>query len=156
MQLTRRAEYAIRAMLDLAAHYDDQPIMSKDISVRQDIPLKFLNQIVAELRGDGLIHTVRGSGGGIYLAKKPSDINIRQIVEAIEGPIALNLCLTGEDGCDRRPDCSVHKVWRLAQDQMLAVLESTNLARLAEPKKVQSKKRREQSGRIANETEIEV
>lgn len=156
MQLTRRTDYAIRAMLDLAANYDNQPVMSKEIAERQDIPLKFLSQIVAELRGDGLVQTVRGSGGGIYLAKKPHEVNIRQIVEAIEGPIALNLCLTGEDGCERRPGCSVHKVWRLAQDQMLAVLESTNLARLVEPKKAKSGKRGERAGRIANEMEIEV
>ncbi|PIX51604.1 Rrf2 family transcriptional regulator, partial [Candidatus Aquicultor secundus] len=95
MQLTRRAEYGIRAMVDLAANSESQPVMSKDIAARQDIPVKFLVQIVPDLKSAGLIYTVRGNGGGIYLGKRPVEINLRQIVEAIEGPIALNQCLLG-------------------------------------------------------------
>jgi Rrf2 family protein len=132
LQLTRRAEYAIRALLDLTLHQNEQPVMSKQIAARQDIPIKFLFQIIPDLKSAGLIVTTRGNGGGIYLNKQPDKVNIRQIVEAIEGPIALNQCLIGLDSCNRRPSCPLHKVWRDAQESMLAVLESTTLAGLAE------------------------
>ncbi len=157
MQLTRRAEYGIRAMVDLAANSESQPVMSKDVAVRQDIPIKFLIQIIPDLKSAGLIYTVRGNGGGIYLAKQTAEINLRQIVEAIEGPIALNQCLLGENGCARKPGCSVHDVWRQAQSQMLSVLESTTLARLAETKKAPQVPRvTDRVLRVSNETEVEV
>lgn len=156
LQLTRRAEYAIRAMVDLAANYDDQPVMSRKIASRQDIPLKFLIQIIPDLRSAGLIHTVRGSGGGIFMSKKPTEINIRQIVEAIEGPISLNQCLTGEKGCSRKSHCSIHGMWRLAQDRMVSVLESTTLSELTASKGIRKEEIPPVLVPIDNETEIEV
>lgn len=131
MQLTRRAEYAIRALLDLTLHQNEQPVMSKQIAARQDIPIKFLFQIIPELKSAGLIVTTRGNGGGIYMNRRPDNVNIRQIVEAIEGPFAINKCLIGRDSCNRKPSCPLHKVWQDAQESMLAVLESTTLAGLA-------------------------
>ncbi|HCH00069.1 MAG: hypothetical protein A2074_05280 [Candidatus Aquicultor primus] len=161
MQLTRRAEYAIRTMLDIASNLDDQPLMSKEIAARQDIPPNFLIQIVPELRSAGLIHTVRGSGGGIYLTKKPSEITLRYIVEAIEGPIALNQCLIGDASCERKPRCPVHEVWALAQKQMLAVLEATTLAGLVDQSQSGKKASKtsaptDVAGKINNEVELEV
>ncbi|MBI4733776.1 MAG: Rrf2 family transcriptional regulator [Rubrobacteridae bacterium] len=132
MQLTRRAEYAIRALLDIAIHQDEQPVMSKQIAARQDIPVKFLFQIIPDLKGAGLIVTTRGNGGGIYLNKRPDEVTIRQIVEAIEGPFAINQCLIGRDSCSRKPACPLHDVWRKAQEGMLSVLESTTLTSLSE------------------------
>ncbi len=152
MQLTKKAEYALRAMCDLAEHSDSQPIMSKDIATRQDIPLKFLNQIVPALRGSDLIYAVRGNGGGIYLSRRPDEVNMREIIEAIEGPVALNACLIGEKGCDRKLHCPIHGTWRLAQSQMLAVLESTTLEKLIRQKPVRTKSTPQ---RLINEMEIE-
>lgn len=158
MQLTRKAEYAIRTMLDIAVNADEQPLMSKEIAARQDIPPNFLIQIIPELRAAGLIHTVRGSGGGVYLAKKPSEVTLRSIVEAIEGPIALNQCLIGETGCARKTACPVHEVWVLAQQQMLAVLEATTLASLADQARSGQKTRAKTAdgGRLDNEVEVDV
>ncbi len=157
MQLTRKAEYAIRAMVDLATNYHRQPVMSKDIAARQDIPEKFLVQIIPDLKNTGLIHTVRGNSGGIYLGKRPPEINLRQIVEAIEGPIAINHCLAGDDSCSRRPGCAIYKVWQKAQGQMLAVLESTSLATLAVSKMPPAEAQMpEGAGRVSNEIEIDV
>jgi Rrf2 family protein len=132
LQLTRRAEYAIRALLDITLHQNEQPIMSKHIAARQDVPIKFLFQIIPDLKGAGLIVTTRGNGGGIYLNKKPSEVTVRQIVEAIEGPFAINQCLIGRNSCSRKPACPLHDVWRKAQEGMLAVLESTTLESLSE------------------------
>jgi Rrf2 family protein len=130
LQLTRRAEYAIRALLDLALHQDEQPVLSKHIAARQDIPIKFLFQIIPDLREAGLIVTTRGNGGGIYLNKRPDQINIRLIVETVEGPFAINQCLIGLNSCARKPTCALHKVWQEAQKSMVSVLESTTLAGL--------------------------
>jgi Rrf2 family protein len=96
------------------------------------VPVKFLFQIIPDLKEAGLIVTTRGNGGGIYLNKQPSTITIRQIVEAIEGPFAINQCLIGKDSCVRKPSCPLHKVWREAQEGMLKVLEATTLATLAQ------------------------
>ncbi|MCL6472290.1 MAG: Rrf2 family transcriptional regulator [Firmicutes bacterium] len=156
MRLTRKAEYAIRAMVDLATNYNQQPVMSKEIAVRQDIPVKFLIQIIPDLKSSGLIHTSRGNGGGIYLAKKPSEINIKHIVEAIEGPIALNNCLTGDSACSRKQSCSLHKVWRLAQEQMVSVLESTTLAALTLKRIPAADGLTDSNSQVSNETEIDV
>jgi Rrf2 family protein len=131
LQLTRRAEYAIRALLDLTLHQHEQPVMSKQIAARQGVPIKFLFQIIPDLKEAGLIVTTRGNGGGIYLNKQPNTITIRQIVEAIEGPFAINQCLIGKDSCERKPSCPLHNVWKEAQEGMLKVLESTSLADLA-------------------------
>jgi Rrf2 family protein len=105
--------------------------MSKQIATRQGVPIKFLFQIIPDLKEAGLIVTTRGNGGGIYLNKQPGTITIRRIVEAIEGPFAINQCLIGKDSCDRKPSCPLHNVWRDAQEGMLKVLESTTLADLA-------------------------
>ncbi|MBS3909116.1 MAG: Rrf2 family transcriptional regulator [Actinobacteria bacterium] len=148
-------------MLDIASNLDEQPLMSKEIAARQDIPPNFLIQIVPELRSAGLIHTVRGSGGGIYLTKKPSEISLRYIVEAIEGPIALNQCLIGEASCSRKSKCPIHEVWGLAQKQMLAVLEATTLAGLMDQSQTGKKAGKTSaatavSAKINNEVELEV
>lgn len=157
MKLTRKAEYAIRAMVDLATNYHRQPVMSKDIAARQDIPVKFLVQIIPDLKSKGLIHTVRGNGGGIYLSKRPPEINLKHIVEAIEGPTAINHCLVGDDSCPRKPGCLIHKVWQKAQEQMIAVLESTSLATLTVSKMLSTEVRiMEGAKRLSNETEIDV
>lgn len=157
MQLTKKAEYAIRAMVDLATRYHRQPVMSKDIAAREDIPVKFFIQIIPSLKNAGLIHTVRGNGGGIYLSKRPPEINLKQIIEAIEGPIAINQCLASDNGCSRKPSCAIHKVWRKAQEQMLTVLESTSLATLAVSKILPAQADApEDIERVNNEIEIDV
>ncbi|MEW5705334.1 MAG: Rrf2 family transcriptional regulator [Actinomycetota bacterium] len=157
MNISRKAEYAIRAMVDLAINYEQQPILSKDIAKRQDIPQKFLVQIIPSLKSSGLVSTVRGAGGGIYLGKRPDEINIRQIIEAIEGPIALNHCLIGATGCHRKPTCPIHRTWQSAQDKMLSVLESTTLSRVTDlNKKEQGRQPVGNIGKLGNEIEVEV
>jgi len=157
MRLTRKAEYAIRAMVDLAANYHTQPVMSKEIAARQDIPANFLIQIIPELKSSGLIHTARGNGGGIYLSKEPSEVSMKDIIEAIEGPIALNQCLAGDNHCSRKPTCPAHVAWNLAQIQMLSVLEATTLSTLTgsmtNPARGRSSNH---ENKVGNEVEIEI
>lgn len=157
MRLTKKAEYAIRAMVDLAANDIGRPVKAKDVAARQDIPQEFLAHVVSELKGAGLIRTVRGNSGGIFLNNNPSEITVRHVVEVIEGPIALNDCLLGERGCARKSSCPLHGMWHEAQTKMLSVLEATTLAELAGLKKpaIQTAAN-ENAGRISNEMEIDV
>lgn len=133
MQLTRRGEYGLRVMLDLATQPPEQLVSSKEIAERQKISPKFIPQIVHALSRAGLIQSARGHQGGIKLAGAARKINLKLIIEAIEGPIALNSCLLKHRDCELRYGCPLRPVWARAQNQMLSVLESTTLADLVEP-----------------------
>lgn len=125
MKLTMQGEYAIRAMLELASEYGNGLISAKELASRQEIPPVFLTKILSTLTKAGLIVSQRGSQGGIRLAKEPSSITVQTVIEAVEGPFRLNMCL-GETGtCGRKPECKVHKMWYRAQDAMLKELSIT-------------------------------
>jgi len=125
MKLTMQGEYAVRAMLELAKQYGNGLISAKELALRQDIPAVFLTKILSTLTKAGLIISQRGSQGGIRLAKEPSGITIKSVIEAVEGPFKLNMCL-GEPGeCDRKPTCKVHRMWHRAQEAMLKELGIT-------------------------------
>lgn len=131
MRLTRRAEYAIRAAVDLAAQPQGRAVLSREIAERQEIPLNFMVHVVGDLVRAGIIRAARGSGGGLSLALPASEINLRQIVEAVEGPIALNECLLGKGSCARRDRCPIAGVWERVQAGMLKVLEEAAVDELA-------------------------
>lgn len=125
MRLTMQGEYAIRAMLELARQHDKGLTSAKELASIQDIPQVFLTKILSTLTKSGLVISHRGSRGGIELAKKPSEITLRAIIESIEGPLQLNLCL-GEAGlCSRMGTCKVHEVWCRAQEAMARELSIT-------------------------------
>jgi Rrf2 family protein len=127
MQLTRRGEYAIRAMYDLAIHEEDGTTYSKEIANRQQIPPKYIAQIILDLSRAGMVYTNRGAHGGVRLAKSAGEISLKDIVEAIEGPISLNICLLREGECEKEDDCPMHEIWVKVQGDMLKTLASTTL-----------------------------
>ena len=126
MQLTSRTEYAVRAMLDLARLEGGQAT-AKEIAKRQDIPPKFLPQIMVDLSRAGLVQGTRGSGGGVRLAVDPAKVTLRRIVDAIEGPLALYACLEEGGVCRRQGRCEVQHVWAWAQSRFLKALEDFTL-----------------------------
>jgi Rrf2 family protein len=156
MKLTRKAEYAIRAMVDIASRSGEARVTAKEIALRQDIPPVFLTQVIGELKNSGLLNTTKGAGGGITLGITPARINVREIIEAIEGPIALNDCLMGENGCARKSSCQIHDMWSQAQAKMVSVLESTSLADLISSKKRAADPALGPGTKVSNEVEIEV
>ncbi|MDI6717066.1 MAG: Rrf2 family transcriptional regulator [Actinomycetota bacterium] len=125
MRLTMQGEYAVRAMLELAGQYGKGLISAKELASCQDIPPVFLTKILSSLAKNGLIVSHRGSRGGIELAKHPSSITLRAVIEAIEGPFKLNICLGEPGSYERRPTCKVHRVWHRAQDVLLKELDVT-------------------------------
>lgn len=130
MQLTRQADYAIRALLHLSAEEKGNVIQTKEIASRQDIPEKYLPTIMRTLARAGLVRTLRGNQGGVMLARQPDDINLREVIEAIEEPIVLNRCLRDHGECDRDEFCPVHPVWDRIQQSLIERLETTTFADL--------------------------
>ena len=130
LQLTRGGEYALRAMSYLARRPVGEISALHDVGAEQDIPESFLAKIFQSLVHSGLVVSQRGAHGGFSLARPPADITVRDVIEAVDGPIALNGCVLWPDDCQRSGDCRMHDVWMLAQERMMSVLGEVTLAQL--------------------------
>ena len=128
--ISRGAEYAIRAMLDVAATEKGEVARTRQVAEHQGIPKVFLPKIVQRLVQAGLLRAHRGPAGGIALSRPPGEINMRQIIEAMDGPIALNTCLLLPGECPRESICPIHEIWVKTQDDLLIGLESITLSKL--------------------------
>jgi Rrf2 family protein len=125
MQITRQADYALRAMVYLARLEPAQRAATKQIAETQRIPPSFLAKIISQLSIAGLIHTSRGARGGVVLAKPAANISLLEVVEAIDGPIALNDCTVSPDNCENTEDCPLHDIWEETQAILVNKLRST-------------------------------
>ncbi len=105
----------------------------RDIGVEQDIPESFLAKIFQNLVHAGLVASQRGAHGGFSLSRPPAEVTIREVIEAVDGPISLNGCVLWPEDCRRSGDCRMHEVWALAQERMMDVLGGVSLAELAVP-----------------------
>ncbi|MEN6475533.1 MAG: Rrf2 family transcriptional regulator [Syntrophaceae bacterium] len=132
MELTRKAEYAIRGMLYLARTEEGQSIMIGEIAREMQAPQAFLAKIFQVLGDKGLIRSYKGQGGGFALARPAQMITLGQIVEAVEGPIMPNTCLMDDSACAFKPTCPVHPVWRRLQAVTKGILEEVSLKSLAQ------------------------
>lgn len=129
--MSRAADYAARAMVYVASADNGNTATTREIAKRQGVSQAFLQKIVQRLVQAGLLRTERGPAGGVALSHPAADISLRQIVEAIEGPITLNRCLRGPGECHREAICPVHEVCVRVQKELLATLESSTLDKLA-------------------------
>ncbi len=132
MQITRAAEYAIRGMIYLSSQPEGSVCLLSEISERQNIPSSFLSKIFQNLAKAGFVSSFRGTGGGFMLLKKPSEISLLEVVEAVDGQIALNVCLNNGQVCDNKPTCAVHSVWHEAQMYLLDLLRKNTFESLVE------------------------
>ncbi len=130
MQLTRQADYAIRALLHLSAVEAGEVVQTKEIAASQDIPEKYLPTIMRTLARAGLVRTLRGNQGGVMLSRDPADIDLLEAIEAIEEPILLNRCLRAKGECSRDELCPVYPVWAEIQESVIGRLKSTSFADL--------------------------
>ncbi len=131
LQLTRGGEYAIRAMIYLAGLPAGRVASLHEIGQAQDIPESFLAKILQTLVHAGLAQSHRGARGGFALALPAGEISARDVVEAVDGPIALNSCVLYPEECGRSERCRMHPVWVEAQERMMDVLDRVTLADLA-------------------------
>ena len=127
MQITRQADYAVRAVLYLSHLGPDQRAATSQIAQEQKIPPSFLAKIVSQLSVAGILQTSRGARGGVSLARTPDQISMLEVVEAIDGPILLNECVTDHGGaCPFGDTCPMQSVWCDAQHELVSRLKSTN------------------------------
>lgn len=132
LMITKKAEYAIIILTELASHPLGTVITSKSIAEKRTIPANLVVQLLAVTRAAGWTEGTRGPSGGIRLTVDPSKINMRQVIEAVDGPIGITRCLFSDKPCHDRTHCSLRGVWSEAQDKMLSVLESVSIESLAD------------------------
>jgi Rrf2 family protein len=131
MQITRQADYALRAMVYLSKLEPTQRAATSQIAETKNIPPSFLAKIISQLSIAGLIHTSRGARGGVTLSRPAKEISILEVVEAIDGPISLNECTISPDGCPFSGDCPLHDIWCETQAQLVEKLRKTTFETLA-------------------------
>lgn len=131
MELTRKGEYAIRGIVYLASRPGDQVCLLSEIAAAVDVPQTFLAKIFQQFSKIGLVRSYRGTGGGFVLGRAPDKITLLEVVEAVEGPITPNRCVTGSGDCNRSTECNVHPVWMKVQEQVRELLNGITLKELA-------------------------
>ena len=129
MQITRQADYAVRAVLYLSQIGTDQRAATSQIAQEQAIPPSFLAKIVSQLSVAGLLQTSRGARGGVSLARPPEQISLLEVVEAIDGPILLNECVSAGGACQFGDSCPMKPVWCDAQAELVQRLSDTTFDR---------------------------
>ena len=129
MQITRQADYAVRAVLYLAQLGPDRRAATSQIAEDQRIPPSFLAKIVSQLSVAGLLQTSRGARGGVSLARQPQEISLLEVVEAIDGPILLNDCVSPNGACTFGDDCPMRPIWCDAQAELVDRLKATTFDR---------------------------
>ena len=130
MQIPRKIEYALRAMIHLA---DDPTGVARGIEIArtQHIPKYYLEKVIRDLMRRGLVRARRGPGGGYQLGRSAATISFRDVIEAVEGPISLNLCVEGDNVCNLQAACRMFRVWEEGQRVLLEVFSRTTLSEVA-------------------------
>jgi len=132
MQLSTKARYAARALVELALKYGQEPVKLKDIASRQEISLKYLEQVMFPLRISGYVKTHKGSQGGYVLARPPEKINMYDLIRTVEGSLSPVDCVDNPELCHRVDKCATRRVWVGLKDAVYNELSSITLAELAE------------------------
>jgi Rrf2 family protein len=131
--LSQKAKYALRALLILAEQPAGEPLLIADIAERQNLPRKFLELILLELKHHGILHSRRGKNGGYLLARRPAEVSFGEVVRIVDGPLASVLCAS-QTAYRRCPDCTdestcaIRKVFRRVRDASAAILDNHTLA----------------------------
>jgi Rrf2 family protein len=132
MKLSTRSRYGARILVDLARNHGQGPVQIGEISKRQDISVKYLEQLIRPLKQANLVTSVRGPKGGHLLAEKPEEITLGQIVRLFEGQSELVECISNPEKCSMSDDCQVRLAWGDATRVLYEKLDSTTIADLVE------------------------
>ena len=131
MQVTRAADYGIRVMIHMATLPAQERALLPTLARATGAPPSFLSKVLQALCRAGFIASRRGQAGGFEMLPTGRKATVRAVIEAIEGPISLNLCLLSGASCKRKSFCPAHPIWASAQEAMLGVLNKANIADLA-------------------------
>jgi len=146
--LSQKARYALRALITLGLRTSQEPMMIADIADKADVPRKFLEQILLDLKRRGMVHSHRGKFGGYTLGRAPEDISFAEIIRTIDGPLALTPCASRTayrrcDDCRDEITCAIRKVLLHVRDATADILEHHTLAHaLADEKSIRKPRRR--------------
>ena len=128
MKLSTRSRYGTRLMLDLAGYYGRGPVHLSDVAARQEISVKYLEQLIIPLKRQGLIQSVRGPKGGYVLSRPPDKITFADIVRILESASSMTDCVDNPDACRKSKQCPTRDVWIQATRSMYEALNSISLA----------------------------
>lgn len=132
MKLSTRGRYGTRALLDLALHQDEKPVLLKDIAEREQISVRYLEHLITPLIAGGIIRTTRGAKGGVSLAKPPEEIKLSEVIQLLEGSIAPVECVNSPEICTRSKSCVTRDIWGELTQAIDGILKSTTLQDLVE------------------------
>ena len=135
MKLSTKGQYGTRALLDLALHKEEEPVLLKKIAQRQQIPLLYLEHLIAPLIAGGIMRSTRGAKGGVSLAKSPKEIKLSEVIQLLEGSSAPVECVNNPEMCARSELCVTRDIWGELKQAIDGVLESTTLWDLVERQK---------------------
>jgi len=132
VRISSKGDYGLRALVDLSRHYEaGNPVQVKDIARRQQVPEEYLGQLMVGLRRAGLVHSVRGAAGGYLLARPPGEISVLQVLEALEGPLAVADGLSDRPALAGAPGAAIRELWCQATEAALVVLRGVTIADLS-------------------------
>ena len=134
MRISAKADYAVRAIVELAADEGDKPVKAERIATAQEIPLNFLENILGELRHAGLVRSHRGAEGGFRLAKPPEEVTVADVIRAVEGPLASVRGGPPEDAAYAGAASSLPRVWIAVRANLRRVVENVTVADIAASK----------------------
>lgn len=135
MKLSTRGKYATRALLDLALHHNEEPVLLKDIARRQQISLSYLEHLITPLVAGGIVRSTRGAKGGFSLAKSSEKIRLNEVIQLLEGSLDPSECVTNPEVCSRSESCVTRDVWSELREAINGVLGSITLQDLVERQK---------------------
>jgi len=134
MKLSKRGEYGLRALQDLAAHYGEAPIPNKELAERNNIPYRFLEQILLILKHGRILQSHKGPQGGYVLSRPPDQITLAEIIRLLDGPLAPIPCVSETAyescGCPDMNACGLRRVMKQVRDTVAQMMEQTTLADL--------------------------
>jgi Rrf2 family protein len=131
MRINTKVRYAIRLMADIAKHSHGQPVTLKDIAERQDLPKYYLSQLAAPLKHAALLKSIWGNKGGYLLNRPAEEMTLLDVLEAVDGPVAVLDCVLDPGVCDRSDFCECLGIWRNVNEAIVKTLEGYSLADLA-------------------------
>ena len=138
LHFSTRGEYGVRLMVELARHHGDGPVSLSEMADHEDLPRPYLEQLVVNLREQGLVTSTRGARGGYQLARDPAEIRMSQVIEALEGPITPMVCASDDpihaNACGRSGFCNVNALWLRVRTAVVGALDSMTLEELARPR----------------------
>ncbi|MBL8952466.1 MAG: Rrf2 family transcriptional regulator [Myxococcaceae bacterium] len=131
LQISRKIEYGLRAMLYLAAQPQGALVPFREIAERMNVPTEFMAKILKKLCKEKLAVSTRGAQGGYAIARPAAEVSFLDVIEAMEGKVQVNLCAQHSNACSLAGDCTMTEVWQLGQQRMLEVFRHAKLDRLA-------------------------